>query len=167
MNRTIDHLIIHCSATKAGQNITATDIDRWHRERGWWGCGYHYVITRDGRVQSAEKGDRCRPLDKAGAHVGDCGPGWNSRSIGICMAGGVGENGKAENNFTPEQFAALETLVVDTLKRFPSITTIGGHRDLIRKTKAPPKDCPSFEVSDWFTTKVLPNHQGTDHIKFI
>ena len=167
MTRNIDHLIIHCSATKAGQNITATDIDRWHREKGWWGNGYHYVITRDGRIQSSENGDRCRPLDKAGAHVGDCGPGWNGRSIAICMAGGVGENGKAEDNFTPEQFAALETLVVATLQRFPSITHIGGHRDLIRKTKAPPKDCPSFSVKDWFNTQVMPHHTGTDHIQFI
>ena len=29
------HSTLHCSATKAGQDFTATDIDRWHRERGF------------------------------------------------------------------------------------------------------------------------------------
>ena len=42
--RKIDSIIVHCSATKAGQDFTAADIDRWHRERGFNGIGYHYVI---------------------------------------------------------------------------------------------------------------------------
>ncbi len=41
--RKIDSIIIHCSATKVGQDFTAADIDRWHRERGFNGIGYHYV----------------------------------------------------------------------------------------------------------------------------
>ena len=28
--RKIDYIIVHCSATKAGQDFTAADIDRWH-----------------------------------------------------------------------------------------------------------------------------------------
>ena len=27
--RKIDSIIVHCSATKAGQDFTAVDIDRW------------------------------------------------------------------------------------------------------------------------------------------
>ena len=156
-----DHIIIHCSATKPSQNITATDIDKWHRAKGWWGNGYHYVITRDGRIQSAENGDRCRPLDRAGAHVGDCGLGWNSRSLGVCLVGGVDENNKPEDNFTEAQWKALEELVLTLLDRFPSINTIGGHRDLIRLTGAPPKACPSFDVADWWKNKVLPKYQDS------
>ena len=45
--RKIDSIIVHCSATKAGQDFTAADIDRWHRERGFNGIGYHYVISGD------------------------------------------------------------------------------------------------------------------------
>lgn len=30
-----DTIIIHCSATRAGQDFTAIDIDRWHRQRGF------------------------------------------------------------------------------------------------------------------------------------
>ena len=76
--RKIDSIIVHCSATKAGQDFTAADIDRWHRERGFNGIGYHYVIRLDGRL---EKG---REIDLAGAHC----KGWNERSVGICYIGG-------------------------------------------------------------------------------
>lgn len=148
--REVDTLIIHTSATQPKADIGATDIDKWHRAKGWLGNGYHYVIRRDGTVESKESGHRCRPLDKAGAHVGDCGPGWNKRSIGVCMVGGIDANGKAESNYTDAQWKSLEEVVLTLLERFPSITTIGGHRDLIRKTGAPPKECPCFSVKEWF-----------------
>ena len=38
-----DAIIIHCSATRAEQDITAADIESWHRARGFWTIGYHYV----------------------------------------------------------------------------------------------------------------------------
>ncbi len=56
-----DTIIIHCSATRAGQDFTATDIDRWHRQRGFRSIGYHFVIRprrydRTGRdVASTER----------------------------------------------------------------------------------------------------------------
>lgn len=53
--RKIDSIIVHCSATKAGQDFTAADIDRWHRERGFNGIGYHYVIRLDGRLEKGRK----------------------------------------------------------------------------------------------------------------
>lgn len=80
--RNIDSIIVHCSATKAGLDFTATDIDRWHRERGFNGIGYHYVIRLDGKL---EKG---RDVTLAGAHC----KGWNERSVGICYIGGLDEN---------------------------------------------------------------------------
>jgi len=47
-----------------------------------------------------EKG---RPERNAGANV----EGYNSRSIGVCLVGGIDAQGKTQNNFTPAQFAAL------------------------------------------------------------
>lgn len=160
--REIDHLIIHCAATPPTSDIGASDIDRWHRARGWWGCGYHYVIRRNGKIESAENGDRCRPLERAGAHVGDCGPGWNKRTIGICLVGGVDENNQPEDNFTDEQWKSLEEVVLTLLERYPSIHTIGGHRDLIAKTGASPKACPSFDVGVWWREQVAPKHPESE-----
>lgn len=161
--REVDHLIIHCSATAPTSDIGAADIDRWHREKGWWGCGYHVVIRRDGTIETAEKGHRCRPLEKAGAHVGDCGRGWNKRSIGVCMVGGIDKEGKAEDNFTEAQWKSLEEVVLTYLERFSSIATIGGHRDLIAITGAPPKACPSFSVREWWESvrDQYPEYLGT------
>ena len=71
--------MVHCAYTTATMDIGAKDIDRWHREKGWLGCGYHKVIRRDGTVEDG------RPMNKAGAHV----RGINRQSIGICLAGGM------------------------------------------------------------------------------
>ena len=42
--KTIDSIIIHCSATKAGQDIRAKDIDLMHKQRGFSQIGYNFVI---------------------------------------------------------------------------------------------------------------------------
>ena len=81
--RNIDSIIVHCSATKARQDFTVADIDHWHRQRGFNGIGYHYVIRLDGKL---EKG---RDVALAGAHC----KGWNERSVGICYIGGLDKNG--------------------------------------------------------------------------
>lgn len=46
--KTIDSIIIHCSATRAGQDLRAKDIDRMHRQRGFSQIGYNFVIDLDG-----------------------------------------------------------------------------------------------------------------------
>jgi hypothetical protein len=42
--RIITRLIIHCTATPRGRHVTVADIDCWHRQRGFDGIGYHYII---------------------------------------------------------------------------------------------------------------------------
>ena len=71
----IDSIIIHCSATRAGQDIKAKDIDRMHRARGFSQIGYNYVIDLDGTIEAG------RPLTIAGAHC----VGYNDHSVGICL----------------------------------------------------------------------------------
>lgn len=60
--KTIDAIIIHCSATRAGQDLRAKDIDRMHRVRGFNQIGYNFVIDLDGTVENG------RPLSIDGAH---------------------------------------------------------------------------------------------------
>lgn len=47
-----DTIVIHCSATRAGHDVTAAVIDAWHRDRGFWSIGYHYVIRLDGSIEA-------------------------------------------------------------------------------------------------------------------
>ena len=58
----IDSIIIHCSATKAGQDFKAKDIDRMHRARGFSQIGYHFVVDLDGTIEEG------RSLQIEGAH---------------------------------------------------------------------------------------------------
>lgn len=132
----VEYLVVHSSATPPTMDIGRQEIDQWHRQRGWWGIGYHFVIRRDGTIESG------RPESKAGAHT----YGYNSKSIGICMVGGLSEVGKkAEKNFTEKQWDALETLIESLVISYPTAEVVG-HRDLGR-TK-----CPSFDVREWYAT---------------
>lgn len=147
-----DHFIVHCTATKPSQkNIDAKWVDRLHRKRGWSGCGYHAVITREGQLQMFDDGFPTRPVDQKGAHVGGCGAGWNKRSFGVTLAGGLDQAGKPENNFSKKQFRTLVRLIRAFLKSHdtPELVNIMGHRDLIRQTGASPKACPCFDVADF------------------
>ncbi len=127
--RKIDKVILHCSATPPKMDIGVKDIDRWHKEKGWSGIGYHYVIKRDGSIEDG------RPIEKTGAHV----RGHNTGSIGICIVGGVDEYMEAEENFTDEQWRSLRNLL-KICKADYKRATIHGHNEFSHKA------CPSFDV---------------------
>ena len=129
-----DYIIIHCAATRASQNIDIKDVDRWHRAKGWRMVGYHFFIKRDGTLQAG------RPLMDGGAHA----QGYNDKSVGVCLAGGVAEDGETpECNFTFKQWATLRKLIFDLHTQFPTAQVIG-------HSNVAPKACPCFEVTDWW-----------------
>lgn len=130
----VRYLVVHCSATQAKSDIGVKEITRMHRERGFLTIGYHFVIRRNGTI---EKG---RALDAIGAHA----EGWNSRSLGICLVGGLDSNMKAQDNFTDDQFASLASLLQELRQGFPKASVLG-HRDLPNVKK----DCPCFDVRSW------------------
>ena len=124
MNK-IDAIVIHCSATRAGQDVRAADIDKWHKERGFAMIGYNYVIDLDGTIEVG------RPLNRDGAHcntAGLSGVSYNKHSIGICYVGGLDSAGKPADTRTPEQKLALANLVYKLMDEYPIVEVIG-HRD--------------------------------------
>lgn len=137
-----DYIVIHCSATKPSMsNVDAKEIDRWHRQRGWRKIGYHFVIRRDGVVEEG------RELGEVGAHA----KGFNSMSVGICLVGGIDDEGNPENNYTDEQWKSLEEIVNQMLLPYPDAEVLG-HCDLPDVKKA----CPCFDVREWWTaTKAI------------
>jgi len=145
-----DHFVVHCTATKASQkDVDAAWVDKAHKQRGWSGCGYHAVITRSGKLQMHDKGFPTRAVGSKGAHVGGCGAGWNRRSFGVTLAGGLDRAGQPQDNFTKPQYRSLVGLINAFLEAHenPQAVTILGHRDLIRLTNAAPKACPCFDVA--------------------
>ena len=117
--RPINKIIIHCSATPEGRNITVADIDAWHRAQGFRSIGYHYVIYLDGTIHPG------RPLDRIGAHC----RGHNRDSIGICYIGGIDARGKPKDTRTLPQKKALARLIRTLKSEFPR-ATIHGHNEL-------------------------------------
>ena len=150
-----DHLIVHATATPPSLDVDAAWVDRVHRQQGWSGCGYHFVIKRDGTLEWEGTGARTRPLNQVGAHVGGCGPGWNARSVGITMAGGVKEDGvTADDNFTDAQYDTLWAFINQATEAFDiPWANVMGHRDLIKLTNAAPKACPCFSVAAWIEAR--------------
>lgn len=149
-----DHLIIHVTATGPNSDIDDRDVDRMHRARGFNGCGYHAIIKRDGTWLDHDNGAMTRPMNVTGAHVGGCGPGWNRRSFGVSMVGGVDSQNRPENNMTTAQFDTLQAGITRFLSlhpKGPGGVTVMGHRDLIAKTDAPVKKaCPCFDAVEWW-----------------
>ncbi len=91
--------MVHCSLSKASQNVTIDTIRDWHvHENGWDDTGYHWVIERCGRIRAG------RNAQLQGAHI----LGHNHDSIAICLVGGLSEDNQPENNFTANQFLMLE-----------------------------------------------------------
>ena len=133
-------IVVHCSATRPNMDVGAKEIRQWHLNNGWADVGYHWIIRRNGKV---EKG---RAENLVGAHE----PTRNKNSVGICMVGGVNQKDYriAENNFTPEQWAALEKLIKEVQVRYPK-TKVMGHRDCPNVRKA----CPSFDAIKWAKSK--------------
>ena len=131
--RKITEIIIHCSATTEGKDFTVEDIDRWHRQRGFSGVGYHFIIRLDGSIQAG------RSKRQIGAHC----KGHNTISIGICYVGGLSTDGKPKDTRTAAQKASLRALVEQLLEEFP-LATVHGHNEFAAKA------CPCFDVQKEF-----------------
>lgn len=151
----INRIIIHCAATPNGRPIanskeTASQvIDRWHKDFGFARqqanlglfnpelrhIGYQYVIDIDGTLTTG------RREGEVGAHV----KGYNTGSIGICIAG--------TDKFTVKQWERLRALVKQLVHKYPQ-ASLHGHREFAAKI------CPGFDVKDWSAVALnpLPGH---------
>jgi len=143
--RTINLIVIHCSATEEGKDYSVADITQWHQARGFKTIGYHFLIHSDGSIDGELEG--CRPIQEIGAHA----KGYNRNSIGICYIGGL-RYGKPADTRTPAQIESLRCLVKALRSVFPS--EVVGHRDLsvdlngdgVISPQEWMKACPSFDV---------------------
>ena len=129
--RAITLIVIHCSAVKPDQMSSAAQIDTWHRDRGFKGIGYHYVIRRDGTIEPG------RPEWMIGAHCVN----HNKYSIGVCYEGGLDIRGQPADTRTEAQKASLRKLLEELHERYPRAVIVG-HHDL-----NPLKACPCFDAA--------------------
>lgn len=121
----VEYIIVHCSKTTAKQGDGLYTVERKCRMRGALSSGYHYIISRDGKVENG------RPLDIAGNHT----LGFNGRSLGVCI---VGMPGKA----TYPQKKALADLLGILREQYPDARAVT-HEEL-QPTSG--KGCPGFTL---------------------
>lgn len=142
--RSINEIIVHCTATKEGINFTVADIRKMHLARGFSDIGYHYLIYIDGSVHNG------RDVNISGAHCLN----HNSHSIGVCYVGGLDFSGRAKDTRTKEQKEALTNLIKSLKLLYPKAKVLG-HRDtspdlngdgLVEPSEWI-KACPCFDVT--------------------
>lgn len=144
--KTLQYLVIHCTATPAGRRVTADDIRRWHLSptpagRGWKQVGYSDMVHQNGYVENlvANNDDNIVDIWEITNGV----KGINSISRHVVYVGGVlPESNTAADTRTVAQKIALENYVKERVKAVPSLR-IAGHNQFAAKA------CPCFDVPSW------------------
>ena len=129
--REINKIIVHCSATREGENFEVAEIRKWHLARGFSDIGYHFYIDLYGEIQKG------RDINKIGAHC----KGHNRNSIGICYCGGVEADGKTPKDTRYDCQKESLIAVLRTLKAMYPNAVIHSHNDFANKA------CPSFNAT--------------------
>lgn len=144
----LKRLVIHCTATREGREVTGAEIRRWHTSpkskggRGWKQVGYSDLIHLNGGVENLVPYNEDQRVDPWEMTNGASG--YNSTSRHVVYVGGIGMNGEPRDTRTPDQRKAMERYVRQFRRQHPNAEIVG-HRDLPGVTKA----CPSFDVRKW------------------
>ena len=143
----LERLVIHCTATPQGREVTSGDIRRWHTGpvsqggRGWRQVGYTDMIHLDGALERLVDNNEDAQVDPW--EVTNGAKGYNTTSRHVVYVGGLAKDGKTPRDTrTPAQLRTMERYVMDFHRRFPDARIVG-HNELAAKA------CPSFDVQEW------------------
>lgn len=147
MKKELKYLVIHCTATREGREVSAAEIRRWHTSpvsaggRGWKQVGYTDLVHLNGSVERLVANNEDAWVDDW--EITNGAKGYNSVSRHVVYAGGLAADGKtAKDTRTTAQKAALEKYVKDFHAAHPKVKIIG-HNQVAAKA------CPSFDVQAW------------------
>lgn len=106
-------IMVGATGTTPEVDIGVAEIRRQDLLKGKFDIGWHFVIRRDGTVETG----------LPDARVGHFNPDPHMRgcAIGICMVGGKVSKPRARDAFTPAQNAALSQLIRSLRERYPDI----------------------------------------------
>lgn len=147
MANKLKYLVLHCTATREGREISAADIRRMHTSpppvgRGWKQVGYTDMIHLDGSVERLVNNNEDANVDPW--EITNGAKGYNSISRHVVYVGGVDADNvkKAKDTRTPAQREAMKRYVLDFHRKHPTVKIVG-HYELAAKA------CPSFDVEAW------------------
>ncbi len=149
MSKSLQYLIIHCTATREGREVKSSEIRHWHTDpvskggRGWKQVGYTDMIHLDGRVERLVDNNEDVKVDSW--EITNGAKDYNGISRHVVYVGGLAVDGQTpKDTRTEAQKRALASYVTDFHQRFPQVRIIG-HREVANKA------CPSFDVQAWLT----------------
>lgn len=151
--RKIDYIVVHCTDSRDDATIVSL-IAHW-RSLGWKAPGYHYVVTRDGRLYSLASEDEVVNGVK----------GYNQNSIHIAYMGGRKHDGAESCTLNNKQQVTLYRELLNLQARYPQAKIVG-HRDLspdldgngVIESKEWVKRCPLFDVKTFVKSMKITNH---------
>lgn len=142
----LKYLVIHCTATPEGREVSSDEIRRWHTAplnkggRGWKQVGYTDMIHLDGRVERLVANNEDANVDPW--EITNGAAGYNRVSRHVVYVGGVTRQKIPRDTRTAAQREALKRYVLDFHKKHPDVEIVG-HNQLAAKA------CPSFDVPKW------------------
>lgn len=141
----LQYLVIHCTATPEGREVSAADIRRWHTSpapagRGWKQVGYTDLFHLDGSVERLVDNNEDMNVDPW--EITNGAKGYNGVSRHVVYAGGCDKEMQPKDTRTEAQKEALKRYVLDFHARHPDVRIVG-HNQLAAKA------CPSFDVAQW------------------
>lgn len=147
------YLVIHCTATPEGREVTSAEIRHWHcdpkpKGNGWKQVGYTDMFHLNGGCERLVDNNEDANVDPW--EVTNGAAGYNGISRHIVYVGGL-ENRpgvpykdlKPKDTRTDAQMKAMEKYVKNFHRKHPEVRIVG-HREL-----NPSKACPSFPVREW------------------
>lgn len=145
MKKELKYLVIHCTATPEGRNISSNQIINWHCSkppigRGWKQVGYSSMFHLNGTEEVLVKTNDDNFVDNWEITNGV--KGINSISRHIVYVGGVNKDFNPKDTRTKEQKKSMETFVKHFVLLHPNVL-ICGHYQFSAKA------CPSFDVRKW------------------
>ena len=150
MGKPLQFLVIHCTATPEGREVSSDEIRRWHTGpvceggRGWKQVGYTDMIHLEGKVERLVDNNEDAMVDSW--EITNGAKGYNGISRHIVYVGGLASDAKTpKDTRTAAQIRVMKAYVSSFHRRFPNVKIIG-HNEVAAKA------CPSFDVPAWLKT---------------
>jgi len=146
-------LVIHCTATPEGREVTSGQIRHWHLDpppagRGWRQVGYTDLFHLNGGVERLVNNNEDGNVDTW--EITNGAVGINSISRHVVYAGGLAADAKTpKDTRTEDQKKTMLRYVQDMIRMHPDIL-VAGHNQFAAKA------CPSFNVPMWLQSVGIP-----------
>jgi hypothetical protein len=145
MNK-VKYLIIHCTDTRQGREVSSDEIRRWHTlpvergGRGWKQVGYEGIFHLNGAWEQLVENNDDSIVDLR--EVTNGAKGYNGIARHWVYVGGVNKFGEKFDTRTDLQLEAMRKKVTEFHLKFPDVKIIG-HNEVSAKS------CPNFDVQKW------------------